>query len=98
MTHADVDTGLLPEFAFASARETFIKNHQMPGFEKADWKSDKYSMEFRKCDYISVLHGISRVCIYILYICNESYILWIYINVYVTYYIYIYNINRCRYI
>ena len=44
LTHARPHThalaGLLPEFAFESARETFIKNHQMPGFEKADWKSD----------------------------------------------------------
>jgi len=46
-----VVTGLLPEFAFESARDTFIKNHQMPGFEKADWKSDAYSMEFRKQKY-----------------------------------------------
>jgi glutaredoxin 2 len=46
-----VVTGLLPEFAFESARETFIKNHQMPGYEKADWKSDAYTMEFRKAEY-----------------------------------------------
>ena len=43
-----VATGLLPEFAFASARDAFVKNHQMPGFEKADWKSDAYDMAFRK--------------------------------------------------
>ena len=38
----------LPEFAFESARDFFIKGHQMPGYEKADWKSDAYTMEFRK--------------------------------------------------
>lgn len=46
-----VATGLLPEFAFASARDAFVKNHQMPGFEKADWKSDAYDMAFRKAEY-----------------------------------------------
>jgi len=46
-----VMTGLLPEFAFESARDFFIKGHQMPGYEKADWKSDAYTMEFRKAEY-----------------------------------------------
>jgi len=46
-----VMTGLLPEFAFASSRDFFIKGHQMPGFEKADWKSDAYTMDFRKAEY-----------------------------------------------
>jgi len=37
----------LPEFVTESSRSTFVKNHQMPPAEKADWKSDKYTMEQR---------------------------------------------------
>mmetsp|Transcript_38 Transcript_38/g.55 ORF Transcript_38/g.55 Transcript_38/m.55 type:complete len:274 (-) Transcript_38:183-1004(-) len=33
----------LPEFAKESARDTFVKNHQLPPYEKADWKSDNLS-------------------------------------------------------
>jgi len=51
-----VMTGLLPEFASYEAREMFIKNHQMVGFEKADWKDDaKTSQEFRKAEYAKAL-------------------------------------------
>ncbi|KAJ1447290.1 glutathione S-transferase [Pelagophyceae sp. CCMP2097] len=38
---------LLPEFAFQSSRDAFVKNHQLPPYEKADWKSDALTMEQR---------------------------------------------------
>eukprot|EP00288_Rhodomonas_lens_P014289 CAMPEP_0177716138 /NCGR_PEP_ID=MMETSP0484_2-20121128/14360_1 /TAXON_ID=354590 /ORGANISM="Rhodomonas lens, Strain RHODO" /LENGTH=309 /DNA_ID=CAMNT_0019228169 /DNA_START=21 /DNA_END=950 /DNA_ORIENTATION=+ len=51
-----VMTGLLPEFAQAEAREMFIKNHQMVGYEKADWKDDsKFTQEQRKAEYQKAL-------------------------------------------
>eukprot|EP00808_Paulinella_micropora_P018633 g50428.t1 len=37
----------LPEFAGQDARDTFVKNHQMPPYEKADWKGAEFSMEKR---------------------------------------------------
>lgn len=33
-----VATGLLPEFQQLDARHAFVMNHQLPGYEKADWK------------------------------------------------------------
>jgi glutaredoxin 2 len=33
-----VATGLLPEFQQLDARHAFIKNHQLPPYEKAEWK------------------------------------------------------------
>ena len=30
----------LPEFAQESARETFVKNHQLPPYEKQDWRTN----------------------------------------------------------
>lgn len=51
-----VADGLLPEFALEGAREMFIKNHQMVGFEKAEWKDDaKYTQEFRKAEYAKAM-------------------------------------------
>jgi len=41
----------LPEFATASARETFVKNHQLPPYEKADWRSDQFTMDERLAMY-----------------------------------------------
>lgn len=46
---------VLPEFASASARETFVKNHQLPPFEKSEWKSESLTMEKRWELYNSVM-------------------------------------------
>jgi len=35
-----VATGLLPEFQQIDARHAFIKNHQLPPYEKPEWKGD----------------------------------------------------------
>lgn len=35
-----VETGLLPEFQQSDARRMFVLNHQMPPYEKADWKTN----------------------------------------------------------
>uniref|UniRef100_A0A7S0C2L2 GST N-terminal domain-containing protein n=1 Tax=Proboscia inermis TaxID=420281 RepID=A0A7S0C2L2_9STRA len=35
-----VATGLLPEFQQIDGRHAFIKNHQLPPYEKAEWKGD----------------------------------------------------------
>jgi len=35
-----VATGLLPEFQQLDARHAFVKNHQLPPYEKAEWKGD----------------------------------------------------------
>jgi glutaredoxin 2 len=35
-----VATGLLPEFQQLDGRHAFIKNHQLPPFEKPEWKGD----------------------------------------------------------
>ncbi len=35
-----VATGLLPEFQQLEARHVFIKNHQLPPYEKSEWKGD----------------------------------------------------------
>lgn len=35
-----VATGLLPEFQQIDGRHAFIKNHQLPPFEKPEWKGD----------------------------------------------------------
>ena len=35
-----VATGLLPEFQQLDGRHAFIKNHQLPPFEKSEWKGD----------------------------------------------------------
>jgi len=37
----------LPEFAFQAAKDAFVKNHQLPPYEKADWKSDQFDMSTR---------------------------------------------------
>jgi len=38
-----VATGLLPEFQQLDARHAFIKNHQLPGYEKPEWKEKPMS-------------------------------------------------------
>lgn len=35
-----VATGLLPEFQQLDGRHAFIKNHQLPPYEKSEWKGD----------------------------------------------------------
>src|SRR5210317_2483937 len=35
-----VATGLLPEFQQLDGRHAFIKNHQLPPYEKPEWKGD----------------------------------------------------------
>lgn len=47
---------VLPEFAFESARDTFVKNHQLPPYEKKDWKDDaQFTMDTRWNMYNAVL-------------------------------------------
>lgn len=40
-----VATGLLPEFQQLDGRHAFIKNHQLPPFEKPEWKEGDMDME-----------------------------------------------------
>jgi glutaredoxin 2 len=40
-----VATGLLPEFQQLDGRHAFIKNHQLPPYEKAEWKGGDMPME-----------------------------------------------------
>jgi glutaredoxin 2 len=40
-----VATGLLPEFQQLDGRHAFIKNHQLPPFEKSEWKGGDMTME-----------------------------------------------------
>ena len=40
-----VATGLLPEFQQLDGRHAFIKNHQLPPFEKKEWKEGDMGME-----------------------------------------------------
>jgi glutaredoxin 2 len=40
-----VATGLLPEFQQLDGRHAFIKNHQLPPFEKSEWKGGEMTME-----------------------------------------------------
>lgn len=40
-----VATGLMPEFQQLDGRHAFIKNHQLPPFEKKEWKEGDMSME-----------------------------------------------------
>jgi glutaredoxin 2 len=40
-----VATGLLPEFQQLDGRHAFIKNHQLPPFEKSEWKGSDMTME-----------------------------------------------------
>eukprot|EP00966_Prymnesium_polylepis_P107653 2492506-Prymnesium_polylepis.1 len=35
----------LPEFMQKGGRDAFVKNHQMPPFEKADWKTGDMTLE-----------------------------------------------------
>jgi len=37
----------LPEFAQKASRDAFVKNHQLPPYEKADWRSDNLDMTTR---------------------------------------------------
>ncbi|KAH8055065.1 glutaredoxin 2 [Aureococcus anophagefferens] len=37
----------LPEFVTRSSKDAFVKNHQLPPYEKPDWKSDKFTMDER---------------------------------------------------
>ena len=37
----------LPEFVTGSSKDAFVKNHQLPPYEKPDWKSDQFTMEQR---------------------------------------------------
>ena len=45
----------LPEFAFAASRDTFVRNHQLPPYEKADWKSDQLTQDQRWEMYTAAL-------------------------------------------
>lgn len=40
-----VATGLLPEFQQLDARHAFIKNHQLPPYEKPEWKNEMNDMD-----------------------------------------------------
>jgi len=40
-----VATGLLPEFQQLDGRHAFIKNHQLPPYEKKEWKEGDMTME-----------------------------------------------------
>jgi glutaredoxin 2 len=40
-----VATGLLPEFQQLEGRHAFIKNHEMPGYSKDEWKKGAMTME-----------------------------------------------------
>ena len=40
-----VATGLLPEFQQLDARHAFIKNHQLPPYDKPEWKEGDMTME-----------------------------------------------------
>jgi glutaredoxin 2 len=40
-----VATGLLPEFQQLDARHAFIKNHQLPPYDKPEWKQGDMTME-----------------------------------------------------
>lgn len=40
-----VATGLLPEFQQLDGRQAFIKNHQLPPYEKSEWKTDEFPMD-----------------------------------------------------
>ena len=37
----------LPEFVTRSSKDAFVKNHQLPPYEKPEWKSDKFTMDER---------------------------------------------------
>eukprot|EP00978_Attheya_sp_CCMP212_P013761 scaffold34610_cov50-Attheya_sp.AAC.6 len=39
-----VATGLMPEFQQLDGRHAFIKNHQLPPYEKAEWKAEDSSI------------------------------------------------------
>lgn len=41
----------LPEFVTKSSKDAFVKNHQLPPYEKADWKSDQFTMDQRWAMY-----------------------------------------------
>ena len=41
----------LPEFGTGSSRDTFVKNHQLPPYEKANWRSDEFTMDERWAMY-----------------------------------------------
>ena len=41
----------LPEFVTGSSRDTFVKNHQLPPYEKANWRSDEFTMDERWAMY-----------------------------------------------
>jgi glutaredoxin 2 len=40
-----VATGLLPEFQQLDARHAFINNHQLPPYDKAEWKSSDMTLQ-----------------------------------------------------
>ena len=42
-----VATGLLPEFQTLDARHAFIKGHQLPPYEKPEWKEGDMSMDLK---------------------------------------------------
>lgn len=50
-----VATGLLPEFQQLDGRHAFIKNHQMPGWDKAEWKQGDMPMEEKLQIYADAL-------------------------------------------
>ena len=45
-----VATGLLPEFQTLDGRHAFIKGHQLPPYEKPEWKEGDMTMEVRDLD------------------------------------------------
>ncbi len=50
-----VATGLLPEFQTLDGREAFIKNHQLPPYEKKEWKEGDMTMDFKLSKYAEAM-------------------------------------------
>lgn len=50
-----VATGLLPEFQQLDGRHAFIKNHQLPPFEKKEWKEGDMSMDKKLSIYAEAM-------------------------------------------
>ena len=50
-------TTCLPEFMQKDGKDAFVKNHQLPPYEKAEWKGDdsKFSMEEKWDMYVAAL-------------------------------------------
>ena len=50
---------LVPEFSQKSGRDAFVNNHQMPPFEKADWKGNADMPIEKKYEYYEEALGNS---------------------------------------